>query len=224
MKNIKIAVFTILASLSFILNAQTVIIKNETKDFILDIKYPQGFVGKGIDSTINELIKTIRNEEANPESSDMPADLPGKNSLYIDYKIMYETPHTLSIVFSISTYAKGAAHPNNTVRTLNFIDGKQVGLSDLFKPESTYLTNIAAYCRAKLLKIDGADEKWITSGSEPTAENYQYWHFTKEGIAIIFDTYQVVAYVYGPQTIIVPQSSLKNELRPGVEKAVWGNA
>ncbi|STX29551.1 endo-1,4-beta-xylanase [Legionella beliardensis] len=203
---------------------KTVAIKKETKNFILDVKYPQGFNKGQIDQAVKAFITKVKNAQDMSDSDPLTANLPGKNSLYIDYKIAFQNDHAVSLLFNISTYSRGAAHPNNTVKTMNFIDGKQIGLSNLFKPNTNYLTEIANYCRTKLLKMENADEKWVNEGTQAINKNYKNWNFNDQGLAIIFDTYQVAAYVYGPQTIIIPQSSLATSLRLDIQKAVWGNA
>ena len=51
-------------------------------------------------------------------------------------------------------------------------------------------------------------------GAKPTADNYKNWNVTKKGLLITFPPYQVAAYAYGPQTVIVPYSLLKDIARP----------
>lgn len=203
---------------------KTVVIKKETANFDLQIKYPQGFAEKGVDTAVQSLIDDIQKADSNTDTDeDLPADLPGKNSLYIDYKTEYKTKNAISLVFMISTYTRGAAHPNNSIKTLNFINGQVVTLDQLFKPNSDYLNKLADISRTILLKKKISDNDWVTKGTEPTQENYQSWHFTQDGLAIVFDTYQVAAYVYGPQTVKISKSKLINWIRPEVAKAVWGN-
>ncbi|WED43661.1 DUF3298 and DUF4163 domain-containing protein [Legionella cardiaca] len=203
-------------------SAKTVAVKKETATFDLDIKYPQGFANKNIDKVVKAYIDETQRADANPDSSDMP-DAPGKNSLHIDYKIPFENKNAVSLLFSISTYSRGAAHPNNAVRTFNFIDGKEVTLGELFKPESNYLSKIAAFSRSAILKKKISDENWVTTGTNPTQENYRNWYFSADGLAVVFDTYQVAAYVYGPQTVTIPKTKLTNLLRPEVAKVLWGS-
>ncbi|MGQ3888820.1 DUF3298 and DUF4163 domain-containing protein [Legionella sp. CNM-1927-20] len=202
---------------------KTVTVKKETKTFILDLKYPQGFKESQINQVIKTFITKTKNAQDMSGSSPFTTNLPGKDSLYIDYKIVYQNPRVVSLLFNISTYSRGAAHPNNSVKTFNFIDGKEISLQDIFKPNSKYLEEIANYCRSQLLKNKDLDEKWITEGTQAINKNYRNWNFSEKGLAIVFDTYQVAAYVYGPQTIIIPLSSLAS-LRPEMRKLIWGNA
>ena len=58
-----------------------------------------------------------------------------------------------------------------------------------------------------------AQDIW-EEGAAPTADNYSNWNVTKKGLLIPFPAYQVAAYAYGPQTVIVPYSALKDIVRP----------
>lgn len=208
---------------SWALVPKTVEIKKETAEMDLQIKYPQGFADKSIDTAVLTLIEALQKADTPKNEAKLPADVPGKNSLYIDYKTQFQNKQALSLVFSISTYSRGAAHPANQVKSLNFLKGLVVNLEQLFKPNSDYLTKIAALSRESIMKKKISDKDWVTKGTQPTTENYKNWFFTKNGLAIVFDTYQVAAYVYGPQTVEISKVELKNFLRPEVVNAVWGN-
>ncbi|MFC3909891.1 RsiV family protein [Legionella dresdenensis] len=213
----------VLSGVNFNVYAKTVEVKKETKNLILDIKYPQGF-NKPVDQTIKKLVDSAQKKAVNDSVvDDLPADVPGKNGLYINFQQQFQNQHALSLQFDISYNARGAAHPNNTIKTLNFIDGKEVGLDQLFKPNSGYLAKLAEISRNKFLENKDFDPKWVTEGTEPKIENYKNWYFSQSGLVIVFDTYQVAAYVYGPQTVTVPYAVLKDMLQERVSNLVWGN-
>ncbi|HAU1151888.1 TPA: DUF3298 and DUF4163 domain-containing protein [Legionella pneumophila] len=211
---------------SFLASAITTeVIKKETAEYLLDVKYPQGFQNNGVNQAVKEFIinqqKSFMNELS--EDADTPADAPGKTGLNITYAIPYQSAHALSVRFNISIYHRGAAHPSNTVKVLNFIKSQPVQLSDLFVPGSDYLQPIANLAKKEITAKKISDENWIKEGTKPTQENYSIWHFTKNGIAIVFNTYQVAAYVYGEQTVDVPLSLISAMVKPEISKAVWGN-
>ncbi|HDV6633451.1 TPA: DUF3298 domain-containing protein [Legionella pneumophila] len=211
---------------SFLASAITTeVIKKETAEYLLDVKYPQGFQNGGVNKAVKEFIinqqKSFMNELS--EDADTPADAPGKTGLNITYVIPYQSAGALSVRFNISIYHRGAAHPSNTVKVLNFIKSQPVQLSDLFVPGSDYLQPIANLAKKEITVKKISDENWIKEGTKPTQENYSIWHFTKNGIAIVFNTYQVAAYVYGEQTVDVPLSLISAMVKPEISKAVWGN-
>lgn len=210
---------------SALMAPRTVIIKTETATDIIDIKYPQGFADKQIDAAVSELISQAQKsfEKPDPDLADLPADIPGKNGLNIAYQLMFQNKRALSLLFNLSAYARGAAHPANSVQTLNFIDGKPVSLADLFKKDTGYLAKIAEFSLKVLQKKNISDAEWLNKGTSATAINYKNWYFNQKGIAIVFDTYQVAAYVYGPQTVTIPRSVIQDFIRPDIAKTLWGN-
>ena len=149
-------------------------------------------------------------EEPRPENS-MGSDLS------ISYKVLLAQDDLVSVEFDVYTYFQGAAHPNSYSEVVNFDlkNGRQLKLSDLFKPGAKYLQTIATYCIADLKKqskeknINLMDEE-IEKGAGANAKNYQSWTITKKGIGIEFDAYQVGPYAAGPQSVLVPYSNLKD--------------
>lgn len=217
--------YFLLHSLVWAVPPKTIVIKRETTDFDLSIKYPEGFPDAEVGERIKAFIAESQKSAAELDSQDQKqsGDTFGKSSLYIDYKIEFQNKDALSILFNISAYSQGAAHPSNSVKTFNFIQGQSVTLAHLFVPNSNYLNQIATLSRKALGKKKMTDRDWLIKGTTATQENYRNWHFTQDGLAIVFDTYQVAPYFYGPQTVKIPKSELTNWLRPDVTKAVWGN-
>jgi hypothetical protein len=123
------------------------------------------------------------------------------------------------VEFEISDYEQGAAHPNSYAEMLNYDlkNGKQLKLSDLFKPGAKYLQPIATYCVADLkkqAKEKGLLDEEIEKGAAASPKNYQSWTITRSGLGIYFDPYQVGPYAAGPQSVLVPYSSLKDLINP----------
>ena len=60
----------------------------------------------------------------------------------------------MSIKFDVGTYYQGAAHPNSYSEVINYDlkNGKQLKLSDLFKPGAKFLQALSAYSIADLKK------------------------------------------------------------------------
>lgn len=151
-------------------------------------------------------------DEPRPEGS-MGSDL------NVGYEVALAQDDLISIEFNVGSYYQGAAHPNSYSHVLNYDlkNGKQLKLSDLFKPGAKYLQAIATYCIADLKKQgkekDLADAD-IEKGAAASANNYQSWTITRRGIGIDFDSYQVAPYAAGPQSVLVPYSTLKDLINP----------
>ena len=155
-------------------------------------------------------------DEARPENS-MGSDLT------IGYRFDLAQDDLISMLFSVSSYYQGAAHPNSYSQAINYDlkNGKPLKLADLFKPGSKYLQAISSYCiddlkkQSKAKGADGMlDDDSIKNGAAPTAKNYQSWTVTKKGLGINFDAYQVGPYAAGPQFVNVPYSVLKDLISP----------
>lgn len=225
MNQLKIALSLCFMMYSFSVQAITpVTIKKETTSSIIDVKYPQGFREARVNTVVKDFMeftqKSFLKEIAEDDDS---TDGAGKSGLNVTYSIPYEQNGALSVRFNVSVYHRGAAHPLNTVSVLNFIKGQQVKLGDLFLPGADYLKSISQLCSKEITAKDISDAKWIKDGTAPVTDNYNVWSFTPEGIDIIFDSYQVAAYVYGEQTVSIPLSKLSALIKPEILNTVWND-
>src|ERR1051325_1178158 len=159
-------------------------------------------------------------DEPRPEGS-MGSDLT------VNYDIALAQDDLVSVKFDVGSYYMGAAHPNSYSEVINYDlkNGKELKLSDLFKPGAKYLQAIATYCIADLKKQ--ANEKGLTNeeierGAAASPKNYNSWTITKRGIGINFDSYQVGPYAAGPQFVLVPYSTLKDLINPEGPIAQFG--
>ena len=86
-------------------------------------------------------------EEPRPEGS------MGSN-LNVAYTLILAQDDLISVKFDVGSYYQGAAHPNSYSDVINYDlkNGKQLKLSDLFKPGAKYLQAIADYSIADLKK------------------------------------------------------------------------
>ncbi|CEG56028.1 DUF3298 and DUF4163 domain-containing protein [Legionella fallonii] len=221
----------ILFSLGFLLNAMVaqaitpVAINKETDKYLVDIKYPQGFQSSEVNSTIKAFIDKTQAQfmKSLAEDADTPADAPGKTGLNITYSVPYESKKALSVRFNVSIYHRGAAHPANNVVVENFVEGHPVKLADLFASGADYLKPIAAFCKQAITAKKISDAKWIEEGTKPVEKNYEVWSFNDKGLAIIFNSYQVAAYVYGEQTVAIPLDKISSMLKPKISATVWSH-
>jgi hypothetical protein len=134
-----------------------------------------------------------------------------------DSYIPYSGSHTISYVFNIYEDTLGA-HPNTYFHTFTFDtqSGKSLSLADMFVSGSDYLNRLSTLSRAVLTKQQGSDTdaSMITGGTTSTAENFQNFVIDGNYFVIIFPPYQVGAYSLGTQTVRIPLTDLKSELKP----------
>ena len=141
----------------------------------------------------------------------------------VSYNVEYADDDLISVSFDEDTYS-GGAHPNQNTFTLTYDlkGGRELKLADLFKPGSKYLATIADYAMRDLKGRKDPDsgenmglaQDVFEDGAKPTIDNYRNWNVTKKGLLITFPPYQVSAYAYGTQTVIVPYSQLKDIALP----------
>ena len=151
-------------------------------------------------------------EEAEP----LP-DESGGSDLSVSYTVALAQDDLVSVKFDVSNYEAGAAHPNPYSHVLNYDlkNGKQLKLSDLFKPGAKFLQTIATYCIADLKKQQkDLPVDQIEEGAAAKSDNYTNWTITRRGLGITFDAYQVAPYAAGPQFVLVPYSNLKDLINP----------
>lgn len=171
-------------------------------------------------SSVMKKIAEFKKDMATSREDDSGPETMG-SSIDIGYTIELAQDDLISVDFSVGSYYHGAAHPNSYSETINYDlkNGKQLKLSDLFKPGSKYLQLISAYAISDLKKqskeksADGLlDDASIESGAGPTPKNYGSWTITKKGLGINFDPYQVGPYAAGPQYVLIPYAALKDSI------------
>lgn len=179
----------------------------------------QTFVFNAVDSFLAAAAPTTDDTKARP-SPENPTDT---SSLAIDY-VTASSPNTLSFVFHINESLRGAAHGVSSSKTFTFDKrtGSLLTLADLFKPNSKYLQTLSNISRAQLPvaieKKTGApwavstDLQTINEGTTPDAKNFRSFYLEKSDLVLIFDPYDVAAYVAGPQTLRIAASDLQSIL------------
>ncbi len=207
-------------------------IKESNKKLVYEIKavYPQLSGGNNpnfekfnqtVRASVTRKVATFKKEmQPEPEEEPRPENSMGSD-LDVSYRIELAQDDLISVVFSVSSYYQGAAHPNSYSETVNFDlkNGRALRLSDLFKSDAKFLNALSTYSIADLKKQSKEkggmlDDSSINSGAGATAKNYQSWAITKRGLGINFDAYQVGPYAAGPQYVLVPYSAIKDLINP----------
>jgi len=201
---------------------------NKKLNYEIDAEYPQLTGGNNPNfEKFNQLVRASATKkvadfkrDVTPKEGDEP---PPEGSMGSDigfgYEVALAQDDLISVQLNVGDYYQGAAHPNTYTEVINFDlkNGKQLKLSDLFKPGSKYLQAIATYCIADLKKQKKdkmLEDSEIESGAAASAKNYRSWTITRTGLGINFDAYQVGPYAAGPQFVMVPYSALKDLINP----------
>ncbi len=134
------------------------------------------------------------------------------NWLEIDCVSVRSDNLIFALKFNISSYGEGAAHPNQDTKTLNYsiIDQKELGLKDLFKPDSDYLKLLSQLSRTHLKeRLDERYFQMIDEGTLPKETNFSSFLVEKTGLTIFFNPYEVAPYSKGTQEILILSSEMK---------------
>lgn len=172
-------------------------------------------------ASVTRKVADFKKDLAPREGEEPPPEGSMGSDLGISYAVLLAQDDLVSIEFDVASYYQGAAHPNSYSEVVNFDlkSGKQLRLSDLFKPGAKFLLTLANYCIADLKKQSkeknlGLLDDQINEGAGAKAENYKSWTITRKGLDINFDAYQVGPYAVGPQSVLVPYSTLKELVNP----------
>jgi len=137
------------------------------------------------------------------------------------FDVYYSQGNIFSFTYEIYEYVAGAAHPYSYSKSVNFdlTKMKRLGLSDFFKRGEKDLKKVSDFCYKDLTrqgKENGYDfeQEAFKEGLDPTSENFENICITPDGLYIIFNPYQVLAYVFGQQTVTIPYSDLKSIINP----------
>ncbi len=130
------------------------------------------------------------------------------------YYEKYTNDPYFSYVFFTSMNT-GGAHPNNTIKTFVYQkeEKKVITISDLEQKNPNLLSILSEESR-KLLrenpKIEHTKlgEEMLLEGTKPTLDNFQNFAFTKDGMLIFLEPYQVAPYAEGSFRILIPNSKL----------------
>jgi len=194
--------------------------KKPDPKYAIEVRYPQIADAKeSKHQNFNREVAVLARKQAEEFKKHVAKPEPGMpgadagSSLDISYSVGVSNDRVISVGFEADTYYAGAAHPNHHTFVYNYDlrQGRRLDLGDLFEPRSTYLKVIAEYCVEVLAKqvAQPPDMSEIARGAAPTAQNYQSWMITSQGLKFTFDPYQVASYAEGPQEVVVPYRALK---------------
>ena len=187
-------------------------------DYLIAVTYP---ILATADAKYTANIGTMNTNIASRASSlisDFKSQLEGilvsssddQSSLLVNSDVV-QSGAIVTVAYTISQYASGAAHPLSFIDTVSYDirTGEILGLGDLFVANSDYLAKISSKSRELLIKKLGASEKeTIDAGTTAEEENFSVFEFTDNGLVLIFNPYQVAPYSAGIIEITIPWNQL----------------
>ncbi len=202
-------------------------IEDKTAPFLdITAEYPSAGVGaKYVEKTVYEIIAEFKKQndfsklsQTDLDYARISADSP--YPLYIKYAFNSGT-HT--VTHRLDSYAfTGGAHGGTFVETFTFNkDGNgqnPVLITDLFTDSKKALDLISKKSTESIKNNptykDGLPTDWFDEGIAPTIENYSAFEISDDSLIIIFQQYQIMAYVYGNIEVRIPLTDLAQYLKP----------
>jgi hypothetical protein len=209
-------------------------IDERTGSEFLKIDYPQikGHKPPSIDH-INKIIRDwasfadaemvrITGSSTDSESDTVFSGL--SSFLNIGHSIALLSDIMFSIVFDVSTFFAGAAHPMHSFKTFNFIihNGKTVELADIILPQNLQRLSSIIENEFRLNNEYPFDEHWLHRGLDPKYENFKHFVVTKNGISFYFPPYQLSSYSAGPFVAPVTRDQLKETVNREYFEILFG--
>lgn len=128
----------------------------------------------------------------------------------------------LSLIYSVSSYGAGAAHPNYWFHAFNFIADPllQIGglesiFDDVKNPEA--LAKIQECVRTQVMsekeRNDLVDQDWLLSGIKDW-DCFHSYAFTGDGLTILIPPYQIAPYAAGSFHILIDYREIRALIKP----------
>lgn len=206
-------IFAMLLSLSIIF-----LKKRKTNNKINDTNYQKNTIKIVYPSTnyakLNKKIKEFITNQINDFAKITLNEEQTTYYLIINYK-SYSYKTIISYIFFTETYFLGA-HPIHKIWTINYDykENKFITIDNIINNNQIILNNIANYTYQNLSQKKIFQNKTVLNmlkeGTKATLNNYKHILFSKEGIIIYFDRYQIAPYYYGNYNISIPYNILKS--------------
>ncbi len=167
------------------------------------VKYEYPMTG---DIQIDNEIKMNIDNRLNNFYSEIELGTPNEQeySLEITYDKKEYKEYVTYILYT--TVYLGGAHPNTTIETFTYKNGKRIEIMDVISKEE--LSKISNYVKKELLSHPGSVSDMIEEGTVSDYPNYRNFYYNDRGLVFIFEQYQVAPYSSGIIEVIVPYSIL----------------
>lgn len=191
-------------------NKETLYLKEETKNYTMEIKYPNinnktllVDAKAYINNKKKDFIKNTNEIDYNPEYK-------------YDFKTSYEvseTDNTIGVHLTVYEFTGGAHYiredksyyydkkENEEVNIMHFLENED----SLNRTSSLAYYYIMKYSKENNLEFD---ESWVKEGISNNPTNFEHFRFIDEGIEFLFPPYQVAYYAAGEVKIIIPYEEL----------------
>lgn len=184
-------------------------IDKNTDYYKISLKYPSSSYKK-LDKKIEKFIERKVND-FNDFVENESVSIDREYQLIITYD-SYLFNEYISYVFHIFTDF-GGAHPTNQLYTIvyNKDTNKIVNIESLITYNINILNDFSRISREQLIKNDKiVSTSMMMDGTKPLKKNFSNFVFSKDGLIIFFETYQVAPYSSGEFQVLIDYKTLKS--------------
>ena len=200
-------------------------LKSESRSYDIDVSYPQILTSPYVDGSklvkVNQHLKDAATKLyqwplAPGRMPDPELSRASRNTVNFTYQVGLATDSFLSISFIGYSYDGENQTQLQDSFSVNYdlTTGRNIKLSEIFKPGSNYLEFIAVYATDVLSKDN--TRKIVKGALDPKAENFQNWQIDSSGITFNFYACKIVDCSDGDQTVHISFDSMRLMLNPDV--------
>lgn len=186
---------------------------------ISELSYPQvsGLKSKKAQENINQTFTKHAKEAYKSYLKVKQADKDDKNEVWCDgktcnymyatqYKVKYNQDGELSILLYDYVY-EGGAHGMGAVTSYNFkvSSGKQIKIADILTSKQKY-TKVQKYAYNYMRN---REPFYVEKQSDVLVNKHSQFYYSKDGIYLIFQEYEVAPYAAGNPSVKIPSSVYK---------------
>ena len=168
-------------------------------------------------AAFNRFIETGVKDDIDPAIATAPKPDDGTeddaNSLVVDTV----NPVRISMSLNLYSYGHGAAHGNPGVTYIHYLRAQQrrLAAADVFAG-SGWQAKLQTLALAAVKKAEGEDLMLDDPASiNDIVIGPARWDFSKDGLILQFEPYEIAAYAFGSPTVTIPWADLKDVLAPG---------
>lgn len=183
-------------------------IEEKSNNYKIIVYYPKTDYSK-LNNVINDKVyEYIKEFKENVNNSDYPINQ--YYSLIILYDC-YEYDNYISYIFRIEDYT-GGAHPNHRIYTVvyDIKNNEIITIDDLINKNQKILDIFSENSREVLKSNDKiTSSTMLYEGTKPKKENFTNFVFSKNGIILFFQEYQVAPYSQGEFNVILDYKKIR---------------
>ncbi len=203
-------------SFTFINHQRVFYEKEENKNYIVEINYPN-VKSKQLLAYTDDYIKNKKKEFKEEISKEEPLNS-SKYEFKADYKITDNNNNILGLHLNISEYTGGAHHVRyDKSYYYNKESDEIVSIKDFLEKDTSLdkLANLSYYYVMKYSDDNNLnfDKEGVKEGLSFNLNNFEHFNFIDDGLEFIFPPYQIAYYAAGEIKIVIPYDELNGIIK-----------